>query len=143
MQTVYDHIRQNNIKTAVLVMLFPLIFIALIFLFTWCVVPINDAINTTINVAIPTIIGCLIWMGISWAFGDAMMLSAVGAHEIHDTDAQYRDVFRAVENVSIAAGLPCPRVYIIDDDSLNAFATGRNPRDASVAFTRGIIKKLD
>lgn len=142
-KTVYDHIRQNNIKTALLVALFPVFFIALVFLFTWCVVPLNDAINTTISVAIPTFIACIIWMGISWAFGDSMMLSAAGAHEIHDTDPQYREVFRAVENVSIAAGLPCPRVYIIDDDSLNAFATGRGPRDASVALTRGIIKKLD
>ena len=39
--------------------------------------------------------------------------------------------------------MPQPRVYIIDDDSLNAFATGRTPHDASVALTRGIIKKLD
>ena len=142
-KTVYDHIRQNNIKTALLVALFPLVFIALVFLFTWCVVPLHDAINTTISVAIPTLVACLIWMIISWAFGDAMMLSAVGAHQIHDTDPKYRDVFRSVENVALAAGLPCPRVYIIDDDSLNAFATGRTPRDASVALTRGIIKKLD
>ena len=142
-KTVYDHIRQNNIKTAILVALFPLIFIALVFLFTWCVVPLNDAINTTISVAVPTLIGCAIWMIISWAFGDAMMLSATGAHEIHDNDPQYRDVFKSVENVALAAGLPCPRVYIIDDDSLNAFATGRSPRDASVALTRGIVKKLD
>ena len=142
-KTVYDHIHQNNIKTAFLVALFPLIFIALIFLFTWCVVPLNDAINTTISVAVPTFIGCIIWMIISWAFGDSMMLSAVGAHEIHDTDPEYREVFRSVENVALAAGLPCPRVYIIDDNSLNAFATGRSPRDASVALTRGIIKKLD
>ena len=142
-QTVYDHIRTNNIKTALLVILFPVIFIALVFLFTWCVVPIDRALQTSVTVAIPTFIGCLIWMGISWAFGDSMMLSAAGAHEIYDTDPQYRDVFRAVENVSLAAGLPCPHVYIIDDDSLNAFATGRTPRDASVALTRGTIKKLD
>lgn len=142
-KTVYDHIRQNNIKTAFLVLLFPVVFIALVFLLTWCVVPLNDAINTTISVAIPTFIGCIIWMIISWAFGDAMILSAAGAHEIHDTDTQYRDVFKSVENVALAAGLPTPRVYIIDDDSLNAFATGRSPRDASVALTRGIVKKLD
>ncbi len=142
-KTVYDHIRANNIKTAFLVLMFPVIFVALVFLFTWCVVPINDAINTTISVTMPTFIACFIWMIISWAFGDAMMLSATGAHEIHDTDPEYRDVFRSVENVALAAGLPTPRVYIIDDNSLNAFATGRSPRDASVALTRGIIKKLD
>ncbi|MBP3397622.1 MAG: M48 family metallopeptidase [Alphaproteobacteria bacterium] len=142
-QTIYDHIRSNNIKTALLVMLFPLIFIGLIFLFTWAVTPLSDAINTTISVAIPTIIACMIWMLISWAFGDSMMLSAAGAHEITADNREYREIFRRVENVALAAGLPTPRVYIIEDDSMNAFATGRTPRDASVALTRGIINRLD
>lgn len=141
--TVYDHIRRNNIKTAVLVATFPLIFIALVFLFVWCVAPVETAARTTTQVAIPTFIACGIWMMISWAFGDSMMLNAAHATEIHDDDKQNREIFHAVENVALAAGLPCPRVYIIDDDSMNAFATGRSPRDASVALTRGIIKKLD
>lgn len=141
-QTVYDHIRSNNIKTALLVLAFPLIFIALIFLFTWIVVPADQALETTISVAIPTFIACMVWLGISWAFGDSMMLNSAHAHEIHDDDPQNREIFRSVENVAIAAGLPTPRVYIIDDASMNAFATGRTPRDASVALTRGIIKKL-
>ena len=142
-KTVYDHIRSNNIKTTLLVITFPLIFIALIFLFTWMVVPLNDAIQTTINVAIPTFIACMVWLVISWAFGDSMMLHSAHAHEIFDTDMQYREIFRSVENVAIAAGLPRPRVYIINDNSMNAFATGRSPRDASIALTRGIIKRLD
>ncbi len=142
-KTVYDHIRSNNIKTTILVILFPLIFIALIFLFTWIVVPAEQALETTIQVAIPTFIACAVWLLISWAFGDSMMLNSAHAHEIHDDDPKNREIFRAVENVSIAAGLPCPKVYIIDDDSMNAFATGRSPKDASVALTRGIIKKLD
>ena len=142
-KTVYDHIRSNNIKTTLLVITFPLIFIALIFLFTWMVVPLNDAIQTTVNVAIPTFIACMVWLVISWAFGDSMMLHSAHAHEIFDTDMQYREIFRSVENVAIAAGLPRPRVYIINDNSMNAFATGRSPRDASIALTRGIIKRLD
>ncbi len=140
--TVYDHIRSNNIKTAILVAAFPLIFIALVFLFTWCVVPAAQALNTAISVAVPTFIACAIWLCISWAFGDSMMLNAANATEIHDDNAQNREIFRAVENVAMAAGLPTPRVYIIDDASMNAFATGRSPRDASVALTRGIIEKL-
>ena len=142
-KTVYDHIRSNNIKTTLLVITFPLIFIALIFLFTWMVVPLNDAIQTTVNVAIPTFIACMVWLVISWAFGDSMMLHSAHAHEIFDTDMQHREIFRSVENVAIAAGLPRPRVYIINDNSMNAFATGRSPRDASIALTRGIIKRLD
>ena len=143
MKTVYDHIRSNNIKTVFLVICFPLIFIALIFLFTWIVAPIDTALQTTVSVAIPTFIACAVWLVISWAFGDSMMLHSAHAHEIFDDDTQNREIFRAVENVAIAAGLPRPRVYIIDDNSMNAFVTGRSPRDASVALTRGIIKKLD
>ncbi len=141
-KTVYDHIRSNNIKTAILVAAFPMIFIALVFLFVWCVAPIETAVHTTANVAIPTFIACAVWMIISWAFGDSMMLNAARATEIHDNDKQNREIFRAVENVAIAAGLPRPRVYIIDDASMNAFATGRSPRDASVALTRGIVARL-
>lgn len=142
-KTVYDHIRSNNIKTLLLVICFPLIFIALVFLFTWIVVPADAAFDTAISVAVPTFIACAVWLLISWAFGDSMMLHSAHAHEIFDDDKQNREIFHAVENVAIAAGLPRPRVYIIDDDSMNAFATGRSPRDASVALTRGLIKKLD
>ncbi len=142
-KTVYDHIRANNVKTAVLVVLFPVIFIALVFICVWCVQPLNDAINTTTMVAVPTVVVCVIWMLISWAFGDSMMLSMAGAKQINDTDPEYRYIYKSVENVAIAAGLPTPRVYVIEDGGLNAFATGRGPRDATVALTRGIIEKLD
>ncbi len=91
-KTVYDHIRSNNIKTIILVALFPIIFIALVFLFAWIVVPAADAVRVAAGVALPTMIGCLIWMGISWAFGDSMMLSVAGAKEIHDTDPANPDV---------------------------------------------------
>lgn len=142
-KTVYDHIRSNNIKTAVLVAMFPVSFIVLIFLFCWIIMPAQDALNTTIQVAVPTFIVCAVWMIISWAFGDSMMLSGVGATQIHDDSPENKKIFRAVENVALAAGLPTPRVYIIEDNGMNAFATGRTPADASVALTRGIINKLD
>ncbi len=141
-KTVYDHIRSNNIKTAILVGLFPCIFIALIFLFTWIVAPLDTTISTTVQVAVPTIIACAVWLMISWAFGDSMMLNVAHAHEIDDKNPETREIYRRVENVAIAAGLPTPRVYIIEDNSMNAFATGRSPRDASVALTRGIINRL-
>jgi len=141
--TVYDHIRRNNIMTIVLCAMFPMIFITLVFLFAWIVVPAADAARVAASVAIPTIIACMIWMGISWAFGDAMILNVAGAHEIDVNNPKYRQIYRRVENVAMAAGLPTPRVYIIDDASMNAFATGRTPRDASVALTRGIIEQLD
>lgn len=142
-QTVYDHIRSNNIKTAILVMMFPISFIALIFLFCWIIMPAQDAMMTAAQVAIPTFIVCMVWMIISWAFGDSMMMSSAGAYQVHDDTPEHKKIFRLVENVALAAGLPTPRVYIIPDDGLNAFATGRTPKDASVALTRGIINKLN
>ena len=142
-KTVYDHIKSNNIKTALLVICFPLIFIALIFLFTWIVVPAKQALETTLQVAIPTMIACFVWLCISWMFGDSMMLSSAKAEEISDNNPEYKHIFQSVENVALAAGLPFPKVYIIDDESMNAFATGRTPKDASVALTKGIIKRLD
>ena len=142
-KTVYDHIRSNNIKTAVLVAMFPISFMALVFLFCWMIMPAHEAFHIMVQVAIPTFIVCMVWMIISWAFGDSMMLSGAGAVQIHDDTPENKKIFRAVENVALAAGLPTPRVYIIEDSGLNAFATGRTPNDASVALTRGIINKLD
>lgn len=105
--------------------------------------PMGDAANTAIRVAVPTFVVCIIWMIVSWVFGDSMMLSMAGAKQINDTDPDYKYIYKSVENVALAAGLPTPRVYVINDSGLNAFATGRTPRDASVALTRGIIQKLD
>lgn len=142
-KTVYDHIHSNNVKTTILVILFPIIFVALVFLFTWIVMPMNDAMNTAVRVAVPTFVVCIIWTLISWAFGDSMMLNMAGAKQINESDPDYKYIYKSVENVALAAGLPTPRVYVINDSGLNAFATGRGPRDATVALTRGIIQKLD
>jgi heat shock protein HtpX len=72
--------------------------------------------------------------------GDGMILSMSGAREIrHEDNPQ---LFNVVEEMSIASGLPVPRVYVIDDPSPNAFATGRDPKHATVAVTAGLLGKL-
>ncbi len=53
------------------------------------------------------------------------------------------ELFRTVENLCIGAGLPMPKVYVIEDGSPNAFATGRDPEHASIAVTRGLLQKLE
>lgn len=141
--TVYDHIRKNNHKTILLVLLFPLSFLLLLFGFFVADNPWQDALTASVAIAGPIFAICSIWMLISWAFGDSMMLGFAGATEIHSKDEKYREIFQSVENIALAAGLPTPRVYIMNDNSLNAFATGRSPRDASIALTSGIIKKLN
>ncbi len=139
---VYDHIRSNNVKTFVLLAMFPLSFIVLLFVAFLFSNPWQVALQTSLVIAGPVFVLCGIWMLISWAFGDSMMLNIAGATEIKPDDTEYRAIFNQVENVALAAGLPTPKIYIIPSNALNAFATGRTPRDASVALTSGIIKKL-
>jgi len=78
---------------------------------------------------------------VSYYFSDKMVLSISAAKEIKKID--HPQLFRSVENLSIAAGLPMPRVYIINDSAPNAFATGRDPQHSAVAFTSGILDKLN
>lgn len=77
----------------------------------------------------------------SYYFSDSIILAISQAHQITKTEAP--DLFRVVENLSIANGLPMPRVYIIEDSAPNAFATGRDPKHAAVVFTTGILQKLN
>ena len=57
--------------------------------------------------------------------------------------AQYRRLYNLVEGLTIASGLPMPRIYIVDDVAPNAFATGRNPRHAAIAVTTGLLEKMN
>jgi heat shock protein HtpX len=72
--------------------------------------------------------------------GDRMVLTISRAKRIEKKD--YPQLFNVVEELSIAAGLPVPAVYVIDDTAPNAFATGRDPQHASVAITTGLMQKL-
>lgn len=83
----------------------------------------------------------IIYAMISYFAAGKIALSITGAKEIKRTDNQ--ELYRTVENLAIAAGLPTPKIYLIDDSALNAFATGRDPKHASVAITQGLLDKLD
>jgi heat shock protein HtpX len=72
--------------------------------------------------------------------GDKMVLSVSKARRIEKRD--YPQLFNVVEELAIAGGLPMPAIYVIDDSAPNAFATGRDPRHASVAITTGLLEKL-
>ena len=78
---------------------------------------------------------------ISYFYSDKIVLAISRAKEIKKQDNPY--LYRMVENLCITSGLPAPRVYIIDDTAMNAFATGRDPKHATVAFTKGIIDRLE
>lgn len=78
---------------------------------------------------------------IGYFTGDKLALAINHARPL--TLENNRELYNIVENVAITAGLPTPQLYIIPDESPNAFATGRDPRRASLALTRGLINLLD
>ena len=78
---------------------------------------------------------------VSYWFSDKMALGAVGAREIDARTAP--ELVQMVAALAQRAGLPMPRVYLVDSDQPNAFATGRNPRNAAVAINVGLMRALD
>jgi len=74
--------------------------------------------------------------------GDDLVTTVAGARQVERKE-QAPELWRMVENLSITAGLPMPRVYIVPDESPNAFAAGRSPKQAIVAATTGLLERLD
>jgi heat shock protein HtpX len=96
--------------------------------------------------------GALGWLGIfgiiaivaslaGYFSGDRVVLAASKARPA--TEAEAPQLLNVVRELTLAAGLPMPAVYLIDDTALNAFATGRDPQHASVAVTTGLVTRLD
>ncbi|HEX8941373.1 MAG TPA: zinc metalloprotease HtpX [Candidatus Limnocylindrales bacterium] len=77
----------------------------------------------------------------SYFGGDKLVLGVSGAREVDEQSAP--QLYDVVRELTLAAGVPMPKVYIIDDTAPNAFATGRDPQHASVAITVGLLQKLD
>jgi heat shock protein HtpX len=81
------------------------------------------------------------WSAISLAFGDKMVLAMANAKEIQKADAP--QLYNVVEEMAIAAGVPMPKVMVLETDALNAFATGNKPANGTIAVTRGLLNSLN
>jgi heat shock protein HtpX len=101
---------------------------------------IGDPRGALFGLALAFVVGVVSGLATYYG-GDRMVLAASRASEITHDDAPV--LFNVVEEMSIAAGVPMPKVYIISDTAPNAFATGRDPEHASVAVTSGLLDKLD
>ena len=95
------------------------------------------AVGTTI---VALVVGFLMSIA-SYFGGDKLVLAASGAKPVDETTAP--QLMNVVREMTIAANVPMPRVYLIEDSAPNAFATGRDPEHASVAITTGLLQKLD
>ena len=81
------------------------------------------------------------WSALSLAFGDKMVLAMANAKEIDKADAP--QLYNVVEEMAIAAGVPMPKVMVLETDALNAFATGSKPGSGTIAVTRGLLNSLN
>jgi heat shock protein HtpX len=133
MATLYTHQSENIAKTWFLITAFLILLIAIGYIFS--IVFDNAAILVFVSIFA---VGTSIW---SYWFSDKMVLSMTGAKEI--SRQNFKELYEIVDNLAITAGLPTPKIYIIDDMSLNAFATGRNPEHGVIVFTRGLLARLD
>jgi heat shock protein HtpX len=96
--------------------------------------------NSSAILYIAVILSLAMNVGAYW-FSDKVAIASVGAKPADET--QYKELHRIVENLAITAGLPKPRVYIIEDPAPNAFATGRDKEHAVVAVTTGLLHMMD
>jgi heat shock protein HtpX len=149
---VYDHIDLNRRNTVIILLFFPVAL--LICVGCVCAVLVRFELLYPVRASqfwpvtlrltlasFPWLAGAaFLWIFFSYLKGENLILSAAEAREIAYGDNP--KLYGMVVDVAIMAGLPMPKIYMIDDESLNAFATGRTPDTASVAFTTGIVEKL-
>jgi heat shock protein HtpX len=137
--TFHDLIAANRRRSAFLVFAFLLLFIVTLYAVTVALLDLRRPEDGLLPVVVIAILAALIafW---SWYGGAKAILAMSGAREIEKKDDP--QLYNVVEELSIAAGLPLPKVYLIEDTALNAFATGRDPRHAVVAITRGLRERL-
>lgn len=133
MATLYTQQSKNVNKTWLLMSLFLVIVIGIGFFFS--------QYYGNPNVLYFFVIFSVLMNVVSYWYSDKVALSMNHAKQIQEKDNQ--ELWHAIENLSITAGLPMPKVYIIQDPAPNAFATGRNKNHAVVAVTTGLLEILD
>src|SRR3989344_5660241 len=130
---LYENISSNKRKSILLITLFFIIIGALGYAFG---IYLGDAF---IGLAFAIIIS-VIMTTVSFYSGDKIILKM--SHALPAEKKKYPHLVNTVEGLAIATGIPTPNIYVIDDSAINAFATGRDPKHASVTVTTGAIERL-
>jgi heat shock protein HtpX len=107
---------------------------------TGIIMVIGQFVGGTTGMTIAFIFAIIMNFGAYW-FSDKMVLAAYGARQV--TEAEAPGLYRIVHNLALGARMPMPKVYLIPSESPNAFATGRNPQNAAVAVTEGLMRMMN
>ena len=135
---MFELIRANKIKSWILILGLTTVLVVLGAIIGEVLAP--DSGGAVAGVAIAVVIAAFMNL-LAYFGGGSMVLAMSNAKEIEHKDSP--QLFNVVEEMSIAAGIPMPKVYLIDDMAMNAFATGRDPQHAAVAITKGLLVKLN
>jgi len=135
-------IRRNNINSFLLLIAFPVLLLAMFYVFFFFVDDKSAELANQhfIQVMPFVVIAVGIWFLIAWAGHSSFIRMATSSRPLERMEN--KRVYNLLENLCISQGMTMPKVYIIDDDSLNAFASGINQQSYSVTLSRGIIEKL-
>lgn len=146
-----SQISSNNRKSILLLIAFPLLLLGLVWLFFFAIniflsdeiVSFNiDTVHSGFLYSVPYVtIGVIIWFLIAWFSHSSMIRRATGSKSLGRKEN--KRVYNLTENLCISRGLKMPKIYIIEDDSLNAFASGLSDKTFAVSLSRGIINKLE
>ncbi|HII29437.1 TPA: zinc metalloprotease HtpX [Candidatus Woesearchaeota archaeon] len=130
----YEQIASNQRKTWLLMFFFIVVVAALGYVFGYVFADAYFGIVAAFTIAV-------VMAMIGYYSGDRIVLSISRARPA--SKAEFPHLVNSVEGLAIAAGIPMPKVYVIDDPALNAFATGRDPKHASVAVTSGLLARMN
>jgi len=135
---VEDHIRKNKRNTVVVCTLMASLFIVVIFAVGYIFYPANPIIPLIFAIPI-----AIVYVGVTYSFSVQSVLAAAKARPANPQNREEKLLIHRVEEMSIASGLPVPKVYVQDSEYINAFATGKNPEKSVVCITTGALKKLN
>jgi len=141
---IQTQIRRNNFNSVLLIIAFPIVLLGMVYAFLFFTSKQQDPqmVNDSFVNIIPfVLIGTSIWFVIAWFFHNSMIHIATGSKPLERMSN--KRVYNLVENLCISKGMKIPQIFIIEDDSLNAFASGVSDSTFSVSLSRGIIDKLD
>jgi len=131
---IFDAIEQNKRNSFLLIFLVVFIFLALVWI-------ISEVFNYGMCGYFLGFVLLIFYLLTAYYAGDKVILALNRAKEIRHEDNPY--IYNVVEGLALAAGIPVPKVYLIDDPFPNAFATGRDPQHAAIAVTSGLLKTMN
>lgn len=142
---------RNDARSIVLILMFPCLVVGMVYLFCLIIAWLQSAPESESLLSVANVMfaecapyalgGTLVWFVIAYFANTQIIKSSTGARPLERREC--KRVYNLVENLCLSQGMKMPKINIIDDDSLNAFASGINERTYTVTLSKGIIDKLD